>query len=80
MAEHFRISKLEKFIAKQVQFMEYQQRTIESFRKQHATGSIDADKIMEPVIANNTAMYNYTFDLCREFGLEMPHVLGVTPK
>jgi hypothetical protein len=80
MPETFRMSKLEKFIAKQVAYMENQQRVIEAMRKQHQGGSIDVEKLLEPIKYNQTAWHNYTFELCREFGIEMPRVLGVTPK
>jgi hypothetical protein len=75
LAENFRTAKLEKFIAKQVGLMEHQQRTIEGAKKQGI-----AESVLSILQTNQTVTYNYTFDLCREFGIEMPHVLGVTPK
>jgi hypothetical protein len=78
MPETFRSSKLEKFIAKQVAYMEMQQRVIEEMRKLH--GSAKADELTAPIQYNQTAWHNYTFELCKEFGLDMPVVLGVTPK
>lgn len=75
MAETFRISKLEKFIQKQVTVMEHQQRTIEGVKEQGLM-----NELINIIQANNTTMYNYTFDLCREFDIEMPYVLGVTPQ
>lgn len=76
MAETFRATKLEKFIQKQVEYMEHQQRTIEAMRKEY--GTLKADELLTPVLLNQNAFYNYTFDLCREFSIEMPHVKGVT--
>lgn len=73
----FRVSKIEKFVQKQVQYMEHQQRTIEAMRREY--GIVKADELLMSVILNQTAYYNYTVDLCREFGIEMPVVLGVTP-
>jgi len=72
MAETFRIGKLEKFISKKVTYMENQQRVIEySKLKGHP---------IDPIEYNQIATYNLISELCQEFGIEMPHVLGVTPK
>ena len=73
MAETFRTTKLEKFIQKKVDYMEMQQKIINSMKQLHG------DAVVRDLEINNLALYNYTFDLCREFGIEMPHVLGVTP-
>lgn len=75
MPETFRISKVNKFVNEKVKLMEHQQRTIEQAKRQGLPQEVIS--IME---INNNVMYNYTFDLCREFELEMPIVLGVTPK
>lgn len=73
--ETFRIGKLDKFIQSRVNFMELQQKSIESL-KQSKERPEQAIHILE---ISQTVTYNYTFDLCREFGIEMPIVLGVTP-
>lgn len=73
--ETFRSSKLEKFIEKKVQFMIMQQQVIDRMRQSGA-----ADEIIAPLDYNQTALYNYTFDLCQEFKIEMPPVPGVTPR
>lgn len=75
MAEMHRISKVKKFITKKVSFLERQQQVIEDAKKNGLP--LEVISILE---INQNVTYNYTFDLCKEFGLEMPHVLGVTPK
>lgn len=84
MAETFRTTKLEKFIAKKIQFMEHQQRVIEEIKKHGFDEAIGSEMAKQQVIhqleVNQNAIYNTVFDLCKEFGIEMPHVLGVTPK
>lgn len=83
MADTFRTSKLEKFIASKVQFMEMQQKIIEDLRKHGFKESNGSEGVQRQVIhqleVNQTAIYNTIFDLCKEFNLEIPHVLGVTP-
>jgi len=71
----FRSAKLEKFINEKVKFMEMQQSIIESVKKQDVP-----IEFIYGLETNQNAIYNTVFDLCREFGIEMPHVLGVTPK
>lgn len=74
MPETFRFSKIEKFIATKIAFMEHQQRIINDLKRTPNTS--DAVMVLE---LNQNATYNYTHDLCKEFGIKMPVVLGVTP-
>lgn len=74
MAETFRIGKLEKFINERVRIMESTQRTIEAAKKQGLSG-----EVLNIIEVGQVNQFNYTSDLCREFGIEMPHVLGVSP-
>jgi hypothetical protein len=72
MAEHFRTTKIQKFITKKVEFMEMQQRTIETLKEQGV-----AKEVIISLEASQTTTYNIVFDLCREFKLKIPVVLGV---
>lgn len=76
-AKTFRTSKVVNFVNKQVEYMEHQQRTIQGMRREY--GIVKADELLMTVILNQTAWFNYTQSLCSEFGIKMPHVLGVTP-
>lgn len=73
-SETFRTSKLEKFIESRVDFMIQQQRVIDAMKAKGAS-----DETVSVLEYNQNAVYNYTFDLCREFSIEMPQVPGVTP-
>jgi hypothetical protein len=72
-----RTRKIEKFIQLKVDYMEGVQRSIEMMKQQH--GYDDLHPVIQTLHINLIATYNYTFDLCREVGIDMPHVLGVTP-
>jgi hypothetical protein len=73
MAETFRTSKIQKFIKRQVEFMELQQKTIETLKAEGV-----AKEVITILETNQSAIYTVVFDLCHEFGLEMPIVTGVT--
>lgn len=74
MSEMFRTSKIKHFIELKVVFMIGQQRVIDAMK---SLGQ--PDELLNPLYYNQTAIYNYTFDLCKEFGIEMPVIPGVTP-
>lgn len=72
MAEMVRTAKIQKFVAKKVGFMEMQQKTIEILKAEGV-----AQEVISILETSQTVTYNYTFELCKEFGLKMPIVLGV---
>lgn len=70
----FRSSKVEKFVANKVLFMEAQQKVIQNCKLQRVP-----EAAIAPIEYNQIATYNLIFELCQEFGITMPHVAGVTP-
>lgn len=73
MAETFRITKLEKFIQKQVDHINSQEKMIEILRRK---GVEESNEILDSLLMNQLAHYEYTVELCGEFGIEMPEVLA----
>jgi len=74
MAETFRTAKLERFIQKQVDHMNSQERILEKLRKRE--GNKDVAEVIESITMSKFSAFTYTLELCKEFDIKMPEVLG----
>lgn len=74
MGETVRTSKIEKFVQKKVLELETCQRVINELKRNGADL-----KVYSVLETRQVVLYNTVFELCNEFNIKMPRVLGVTP-
>lgn len=76
MPTHIRIEKLEKFATKLANQCEFLERTTRQMKKYEKN---DGDNEMQVAFLESQKIltYNFLFDYCKEFDIELPVVLGM---